>query len=203
MGVTEIIAMGASFSLLAGWRLYAAVFVAGLAMAFDLIPLPEHLQSLAVLGNPWVIGIAAVGAIAEFFADKVAWLDSAWDAVHTFIRPLGGAALALAIVDPGDPVWQVTTLLLGGGSALLSHGAKASARAAINTSPEPVSNVIASGTEDVVTTGALVMAVANPVIALILVAMLMLGAVAVIFAVRRFMKDVGDLFRNTEPRPPE
>jgi len=201
MGATELIAMAASFSLLAGWRLYAAVLVVGLAMRFDIIALPEQLQSLALLGNPWVIGVAVLGAIAEFLADKIAWVDSAWDAVHSVIRPLGGAALALAIVDPGDPVWQVVTLLLGGGSALLSHGAKASARAAVNTSPEPVSNIAMSATEDVVTTGALLLALTNPFVALALIGLLLLLAVGVVLAVRRFLKDVGQLFRRTTPPP--
>jgi len=194
MGVTEIIAMAASFSLLAGWRLYAAVLVAGLAMRFDILPLPEQLDSLAVLENPWIIGAAAVGAVAEFLADKVPWVDSAWDAIHTLVRPLGGALLALAIVDPGEPVWQVVTLLLGGGSALLSHGAKASARAAVNMSPEPVSNVVMSSAEDVATTSALLIALANPVVALIIVLLLLALTVGVFLALRRFVKDVGAVF---------
>ena len=107
MGVMEIIGIAGSVSLLAGWRLYLSIFATGLAMRLDAIPIPEHLQSLDVLANPWVMGIAAIAAIAEFFADKVMWLDSAWDAVHTFIRPIGGALLALAIVDPSDPATQV------------------------------------------------------------------------------------------------
>lgn len=202
MGAAEIIAMGFSFSLLAGWRIYAAVLVAGLAMRFDILPLPEQLQALQVLGSPWVIGIAALGTVAEFFADKIAWLDSAWDGIHTLIRPLGGAALALAIVDPGDPVWQIATLLLGGGSALLSHGAKASARVAVNTSPEPVSNIVVSSVEDVTTTGALLVALANPFVALALVVLLILAAVGIALAVRRFVKDVGSVFKGNLPGSP-
>lgn len=201
MGATEIIAMAASFSLLAGWRLYATILVAGLAMRFDILPLPEHLASLRVLGSPWVIGVAAIGAVAEFLADKIAWVDSAWDGVHTIVRPMGGALLALAIIDPGQPVWQVVTLLLGGGSALLTHGAKATARAAVNTSPEPVSNVVMSGTEDLATTSALLVALANPVVALVFVALLLAATVGVILAVRRFMKDVGSIF-SPPPRDP-
>jgi hypothetical protein len=201
MGPTEIIAMAASFSLLAGWRLYAAVFVAGLAMRLGVLPLPAELQSLAVLGSPWVLGAAALGAVAEFFADKVAWVDSAWDSIHTVIRPLGGALLALAIVDPGDPAMQVVTLLMGGGSALLSHGAKASARAAVNLSPEPVSNVVLSGAEDVATTGALIVALSNPVVALVIVALLIGLAVGIALAVRRFVRDVGDLFTPAKKPP--
>ena len=199
MGVAEIIAMAASFSLLAGWRLYAAVLVAGLAMHFDVIALPEQLQSLQVLGSPWIIGIAAIGAVAEFFADKIAWLDSAWDGVHSIIRPMGGAILALAIVDPGEPVWQVATLLLGGGSALLSHGAKATARVSVNMSPEPVSNIVMSSAEDVATTGAFALALTNPFIALAFIAIILLLMVGVVVAFRRFVKDIGSIFRKDGP----
>ncbi|MEL7444512.1 MAG: DUF4126 domain-containing protein, partial [Pseudomonadota bacterium] len=102
MGIMEIIGIAGSVSLLSGWRLYLCVFATGLAMRLDAIPIPEHLTSLAVLENPWVMGIAALGALAEFFADKVMWLDSVWDTIHTLVRPVGGALLALAIVDPSD-----------------------------------------------------------------------------------------------------
>ena len=202
MGPTELIAMAASFSLLAGWRLYAAVLVAGIAMYFDIIPLPEHLTGLKVLGNPWVLAVALLGAVAEFLADKIAWVDSAWDGIHTIIRPLGGALLALAIVDPAQPVWQFVVLLLGGGSALLTHGAKASTRAAVNASPEPVSNVVMSSAEDVATTTTLLVALANPWIALVLALLLLAATIGIFFAVRRFVKDIGDLFRPQEPPKP-
>ncbi len=202
MGPVELIAMAASFSLLAGWRLYAAVLVAGLAMRFGLIELPEHLASLQALGNPWIIGAATIGAIAEFLADKIAWVDSAWDTIHTIVRPVGGALLALAIVDPAEPVWQVVALLMGGGSALITHGAKATARAAVNASPEPVSNVVMSGTEDIATTSALLVALANPIVALIFIILLLLATIGVILAVRRFLKDVGELFSPIRRDPP-
>ena len=202
MGAAELIALAASFSLLAGWRLYATVLVAGIAMYFDVIPLPEHLQSLDVLGSPWVIGVALLGTLAEFLADKIAWVDSAWDGIHTIIRPLGGALLALAIVDPAQPVWQIVVLLLGGGSALLTHGAKASTRAAVNASPEPVSNVVMSSAEDVATTTTLLVALANPWIALVLALLLLAATIGIFFAVRRFVKDIGDLFRPQEPPKP-
>lgn len=195
MGATELIALAASFSLLAGWRLYAAVLVAGVAMQFDIIPIPEHLASLKVLGNPWVIAAAALGAMAEFLADKIAWVDSAWDTIHTLVRPLGGALLALAILDPADTHWQVITLLLGGGSALLTHGAKATTRAAVNASPEPVSNVVLSSAEDIATTSTLLIALANPWIALALTALLLLATFAIFLAFRRFVQDLSSLFR--------
>jgi len=115
MGPTELIALAASTSLLAGWRLYLVTFVTGVAMHFGWIALPDHLSQLAVLANPWVIGAAGVGTLAEFFADKVQFVDSLWDSVHAFIRPLGGALLSLAIVDSGSTSWQVVSFLLGGG----------------------------------------------------------------------------------------
>ena len=141
MDAVGIIGLAASISLLSGWRLYLCIFATGLAMHTGWIALPHQLHSLDVLANWWVIGAAGVGALAEFFADKVMWIDSAWDAVHTLVRPVGGALLALAIVDPHDPKWQVVALLLGGGAALLTHGAKAGTRAAVNASPEPFSNM--------------------------------------------------------------
>jgi hypothetical protein len=120
-----------------------------------------------------VIGTAGLGAIAEFFADKIAWLDSIWDGLNTLIRPLGGAMLALAVVDAGDPAWQVVVFLLGGGAAFASHATKATARAAVNTSPEPVSNMIVSTTEDVATAGLLALTFANPVIAAVIAVVLL------------------------------
>src|SRR5687768_4939927 len=161
-GIVEILGIAASASLLAGWRLYLVVLATGIAMRTGAVPLPEHLAGLQVLCNPWVMGVAGVGAFCEFFADKVAWLDSVWDAVHTVIRPLGGAMLALAIVDPSDPATQAIAFLLGGGGALLAHGGKAGARAVVNTSPEPVSNIAVSGVEDVATAGLLWLAYEYP-----------------------------------------
>ena len=98
MTSVEIIGLAASLSLLAGWRLYAAVLAAGLAVRFGDFGLLGELGGLAVLGNWWVLAVAAIGAVAEFFADKVMWLDSAWDTVHTLVRPIGGALLAFAVV---------------------------------------------------------------------------------------------------------
>jgi hypothetical protein len=162
MTAIEILGIAASLSLLAGWRLYAAVLAAGLAVRFGEFGLPGELAGLAVLGNPWVLGVAAIGTLAEFFADKVAWLDSAWDAVHTLIRPVGGALLALAVVSPDNTALAVVTFLLGGGAALAAHSAKAGTRAVINASPEPVSNVVTSVAEDGLTAGGLWLVLAHP-----------------------------------------
>lgn len=181
MGVVELLGLAGSISLLSGWRLYLTVFVTGLAMRLQWINLPENLQMLDALANPWVLGISAIGALTEFFADKILWLDSIWDGIHTFIRPLGGALLALAIVDAGDPAWQVIVFLLGGGAAMASHSAKAGARAMINTSPEPVSNAVVSTGEDVATAGLLVLALANPVAALIIALLLLALCIFLIY----------------------
>ena len=189
MSAVEIIGMAASFSLLAGWRLYACVAIAGLAMRLDLIDAPANIPSLEALANPWVIGVAGVGALAELFADKVMWLDSLWDGIHTFIRPVGGALLALAIVDASDPAWQIVALLLGGGAALLSHGAKSGTRALINTSPEPFSNIAVSFIEDVVTFGGLWLALTHPGVALMMaVALLAICALIVAASWRLVVK---------------
>jgi hypothetical protein len=188
MGIVEILGLATSVSLLSGWRMYLTVFATGLAMYTGYLDLPENLEMLEALANPWVIGIAGTGAVAEFFADKVAWLDSIWDGLNTLIRPLGGAMLALAVVDAGDPVWQVVVFLLGGGAALASHATKATTRAAVNTSPEPVSNVILSTAEDVVTGGLLALTFTNPIIAAAIAVVLLGLVIWGLFKAKRALK---------------
>jgi hypothetical protein len=165
MGIVEVLGLAGSVSLLAGWRLYLTIFATGLAMRVGALPLPDHLHALDALTNPWVMGVAGIAALAEFLADKVAWLDSAWDTVHTFVRPVGGALLALAIVDPGDPAMQAIAFILGGGAALATHASKAGARAVVNASPEPFSNMVVSTAEDVASAGLLWLAYAHPYVA--------------------------------------
>ncbi|MDZ7588901.1 MAG: DUF4126 domain-containing protein [Parasphingorhabdus sp.] len=200
MGIIELLGLAGSVSLLSGWRLYLTILVTGLAMRTGWVALPEHLQMLDVLANPWVLGAAALGAVAEFFADKVMWLDSIWDAVHTIARPLGGALLALAIVDAGDPAWQVVAFLLGGSAALVSHGAKSGARAIVNTSPEPVSNIVVSTGEDVATGGLLLLAFANPVAAFVIaLALLMLGCYLLLRGYRLWRRISGQNSSKVQP----
>ena len=199
MDAVGILGLAASVSLLAGWRLYLCVFVVGIAMHFGWIAMPHQLHALDVLASPWVIGVAALGTLAEFLADKVMWIDSIWDGIHTLIRPVGGALLALAIVDPHDARWQVIALLLGGGAALLTHGAKAGARVAVNASPEPVSNIAVSTGEDVATTGLLVAAIANPVAAVVIAVGIVVLTIAFLIALRRFL---GRLFPKRKQPPP-
>jgi hypothetical protein len=165
MSALELIALAASLSLFAGWRLYLTLFVTGLAVKFGWVELPTMVASLDVLARDWVLAISGAGTLAEFLADKVAWIDSLWDSVHTLVRPIGGALIALAVVHPTDPAWQVAALLLGGGGALLAHGAKSGTRALVNTSPEPFSNVAVSTVEDVATAGGLWLAFSAPLVA--------------------------------------
>ena len=202
MGIVELLGLAASVSLLSGWRLYLTVFATGLAMHFGAVDLPENLKMLDVLANPWVIGISGLGALAEFFADKIAWLDSIWDGLNTLVRPLGGALLALAVVDAGDPVWQVIVFLLGGGAALASHATKATTRAAVNTSPEPVSNIILSTAEDVVTGGLLALAFAYPIAAALIALVLLALTIWGLFAAKRMLQRLFAPQAGIEPRQP-
>jgi hypothetical protein len=188
VSAVELIALASTVSLLAGWRLYLVTFAVGLAMRFGWVALPDQLRALDVLANNWIIGIAAVGALAEFFADKVAWVDSAWDAVHTIVRPIGGALLSMAIIDGGDPAWQVGSLLLGGGAALLAHAGKAGARTLVNASPEPFSNVVVSTGEDVATAGLLGLAIANPIAAGLIALIVVIASLWLVLAARRALK---------------
>ena len=188
MSAVQLIALASTVSLLAGWRLYLVTFAIGLAMKLGWVALPEQLRALDVLANNWLIGIAAVGTLAEFFADKIAWVDSAWDAVHSVVRPVVGALLSMAIIDGGDPAWQVGSLLLGGGAAFLAHAGKAGARTLVNASPEPFSNVVVSTGEDVATVGLLGLAITNPIAAALIALILVFVSIWLVVAARRALK---------------
>jgi hypothetical protein len=196
VSAVELVALAASVSLLSGWRLYFVTFATGMAMKLGWVALPDQLRALDALANNWIIGVAGVCALAEFFADKIAWVDSAWDSVHSVIRPLGGALLSAAIVDSADPAWQVASFLLGGGAAFVAHAGKAGARTLVNASPEPVSNVVVSTAEDVATGGLLALAIAYPVAAAVIAAMLVGLSLWLVVAARRVLK------RLLEPKRP-
>ena len=190
MSAAGLIALASTVSLLAGWRLYLVTFAVGLAMRLGWIALPDQLHALDILANSWLIGIAGVGALAEFFADKVPWIDSAWDAVHSLVRPVGGALLSMAIIDGHDPAWQVGSLLLGGTGAFVAHAGKAGARTLINVSPEPFTNVAVSTGEDVATAGLLTLAIVHPIAAAIIAVALVLLSVWLVIAARRALKQL-------------
>jgi hypothetical protein len=160
-------------------------FVTGMAMRLGWIDLPQQLAALDVLANPWVLVLSGAAAVFEFFADKIAFIDSLWDGINSAFRPLGGALLSLAIVDPANLVWQVAAFLMGGGAAAMAHAGKAGARAMVNTSPEPVSNVVVSTGEDVATAGLLALAIANPVAAALVALILVLASLWLILSARR------------------
>jgi hypothetical protein len=160
---TLAIAMGAGW--VSGINLYAAVATLGLLGRFANLSLPGELD---VLTSWWIIGIAATLYAIEFVADKIPYVDSTWDAIHTFIRIPAGAVLAATAFGDFDRSVQVVALLLGGGLALSAHGTKATARAAINLSPEPVSNIVVSLAEDVVAFSTILLSVFLPLVTIIL-----------------------------------
>lgn len=195
----NLLALAASTSLLAGWRLYLVTFLTGLAMKLDWLPLPEQLHGLAVLANPWILVLSGAAALFEFFADKIAWVDSVWDGIHTLVRPLGGALLALAIVDPQRPEWQVAAFLLGGGAAFVAHAGKAGARTLVNASPEPFSNIAVSTGEDIATAGLMALALANPIAAALVALILVLASLWLVLAARRFVRRITTRMNPTGP----
>jgi hypothetical protein len=166
----NLLAAALGLATLAGINLYLTVFVSGLAIHFHWITLAPQYQSLEVLGDPWVIAIAGVLYFLEFFADKIPWVDSIWDAVHTVIRPIGGAFLAIQVLGHSNPTFAVIVVLLAGGTSLLAHTAKATTRLAANTSPEPFSNIVLSLGEDAAVFGGLALIHYNPVMALVIFA---------------------------------
>ena len=152
------------FSLAAGVNLYATVAVLGLAARYGWVQLPEQVQ---LFNDPWVMGIAGALYVVEFIADKIPWVDSIWDSVHTVIRPIGGALIAVAALGEASPVTMGLIALLGGTAAAGSHVTKAGARVAINTSPEPFTNWIASLAEDAFVIGLSLLTLKFPLLALL------------------------------------
>jgi uncharacterized membrane protein len=152
------------FSLAAGVNLYATVAVLGLAARYGWVQLPEQFQAF---NNVWVIGIAVVLYVIEFVADKIPWVDSMWDSVHTVIRPVGGALIAVAALGDASPVVMGLIALLGGTAAAGSHITKAGTRVAINTSPEPFTNWFASLAEDAFVIGLSLLTLKFPLLALL------------------------------------
>jgi len=167
MEVLKTLAVALSLGTLAGVNLYLTVLVTGLALHFHWVILPSPLAGLEVLGHPSIITIAAVLYAIEFFADKIPWVDSAWDALHTLIRPIGAAALAIAAMGDAHPAFEVVAALLAGGMAFSSHTAKAGTRIAANTSPEPFTNIALSLVEDGLVLGGLGLLAWSPFVALL------------------------------------
>ncbi len=180
---TLSLVLGAGFS--SGLNLYATVATLGLLHRFGIIHLPAQLE---ILAHPWVLGIAGTLYLLEFFADKIPYVDTIWDVVHTFIRPPAAALLAFAAAGAAPPAWRWGAALLAGGVALTSHGTKASARAAVNTSPEPFSNWVLSLGEDLLAVWLTWMATAHPVATTIIVAALIVVSIFLLFYLFRFLR---------------
>ena len=157
MELIQPLALAGGLSWASGLRLYLTVFAVGLLAKFGYVHLPA---SLDILSNPIILSVAGMLCIIEFLADKIPYVDSAWDSIQTFIRIPAGALLAMGAINSNDPMIATVTALLGGSLAGATHATKAGSRALINTSPEPVSNVAASFSEEgiLVTGGWLVFA---------------------------------------------
>ncbi|MBL8352395.1 MAG: DUF4126 domain-containing protein [Burkholderiaceae bacterium] len=194
LDTSQLIALAAALGWASGVRLYAVVFFTGLAGALDWVLLPPGLQ---LLQSPWMLGATGLMLVVEFVADKIPGLDSLWDAVHTLVRIPAGVALAAAVFG-GDPTsWSMVAGLLGGTLAATSHVAKATTRAAINTSPEPFSNVAASLAGDAAVPAMLWLALAHPLgFAAALLAVLGLSVVLTLLLLK-FLKS---LIRNLRSR---
>lgn len=178
-------AMGSAW--LSGINLYATVVTLGILERFKLVKLPGGLD---MLGNWWVIGLAGGMYLIEFVADKVPVVDSAWDAVHTFIRVPAGAILAATAFAEFDPAVKITAMILGGGIALGSHGTKAATRLAANTSPEPISNIALSLGEDALTFGSTILMAFYPIAILIVVIIFLVIAIWLVPKIVRGLKSL-------------
>lgn len=188
--------LGASFA--SGINLYATVAVLGLLNRFGGYPLPPQLEPLA---HPLVLGIAVFLYVVEFVADKIPYVDNIWDLLHTFIRPPAAALLAYGAVADVPGEWRIAASLLAGGVALASHGTKASTRAAVNTSPEPVSNSLISLGEDGIAVFLAWMATAHPVMTIVVVVLLLAIAAYCIVKFFGFLRRMMRRFLRREPQP--
>jgi len=176
-----------------GINMYLTVAALGIAHRMELIDLPGKLE---ILANPVVIAVAGILFLIEFVADKIPYVDSAWDSVHTFIRPVGGAAIGYLALAGYGPEWQVPVALLTGSIAFESHLTKATARAAINTSPEPLSNSVASLSEDAAVLGIVYLIIKHPAIATLVTVGLIIVS---IWFLKKMFHLVKKLFSSKKP----
>ena len=187
-------ALGTSFA--SGLNIYATVAAAGIMERLGLVHLPESLQ---VLSHPIVLGVALTLFVVEFIADKIPYVDSAWDALHTFIRPPAAAVLSYSAFGNVPEEWKLGAALLAGSVALTSHGAKASARAAANTSPEPVSNWTLSLLEDGLAVFLVWLAAEHPLLTAGIVVVLVIFAVLLIRKLWKFARQLVERVRRRSP----
>jgi hypothetical protein len=196
LDLAQLAALAAALGWASGVRLYAVVFITGAAGYLGWLPLPAGLQ---ILQNPLVLAGAFVLFVVEFVADKIPAVDTLWDAVHTFIRIPAGAALAAGALGADHATWAVLAALAGGTLAATAHTAKATTRAAANTSPEPVSNWLLSLAGDAAVPTMLWLAVAHPVVFWPVLALALVLAVVLIVVFFRFLRA---LLKRFMPGPP-
>jgi hypothetical protein len=154
MEVLQTLSVALGLAALSGYSLYLTVFTTGVSIHYGWVHLAPQFDSLSVLGDPAILIISGVLFVLEFFADKIPWVDTIWDAVHTVIRPVGGAFLATRALGHASPVFEVIVALVGGAMSFASHSLKASTRLVVNGSPEPFSNIAVSTGENVFVVGA-------------------------------------------------
>lgn len=181
MDILDQLGVALGLASLAGVNLYLTVFLVGLSVRFNWIDLFSQYEQFAVLGSPVILGVAGGLFLVEFFADKVPWVDSAWDSVHTLVRPIGGTMLAMAALGELDQEFTVIAGLLSGGASLITHATKASTRLVLNMSPEPVSNMFASVAEDGLVVGGLGLVAFLPGIAFFAFIIVLIGCVFFIY----------------------
>jgi hypothetical protein len=175
MEILATLGVALGLASLAGLNLYLTVFATGLAIQQHWIDVSATYPELAILAHPAILAISGTLYVLEFFADKVPWVDSLWDAVHTVIRPLGGAFIAIRVLGSPDPVIDVIAALLAGGATFATHTVKAGTRLIANHSPEPFSNIALSVGEDVAVIGGLYLIKQDPVLALIVFALILVA----------------------------
>lgn len=175
MQTLQLLGTALGLASLAGLDLYLTVFITGLAIQQGWIALAPQYHQLSVLSHPAILAVSGTLFVLQFFADKVPWVDSLWDAVHTFIRPVGGAFLAIRVLGTPDPVFDVIAALLAGGATLMVHGMKAGTRLVVNHSPEPFSNIALSLTEEAAVVGGVALIWRDPVLALIVFSLVLVA----------------------------
>ncbi len=175
METLRLLGTALGLASLAGINLYLTVFATGLAVQQHWLDVAQTHPQLAILGHPAVVLVSGLLFALQFFADKVPWIDSLWDTVHTVIRPIGGAFLAVRVLGNADPVFEVIAALLAGSVSLMTHSVKAGTRLVANHSPEPFSNIALSLGEDAAVVGGLLLIAHDPLLALAVFSILMLA----------------------------
>jgi hypothetical protein len=183
----QLVALAAALGWASGIRLYAVLFIVGAVGYAGWFELPEHLQ---ILSHPMVLAASGFMVFAEFFADKIPGFDSVWDVVHTLVRIPAGAALAAAVFGDSPPAWTLAAAIVGGTLAAGSHFTKAGTRMVINMSPEPVSNWVASFGEDLLAGALIYLALAHPLAALVVVAVLAALSIWLLPKLWRFVRAI-------------